>query len=238
MFWSNILPPIFMAEILVPNYWTKLCHYPEDHIINLQHCKNLIPSIGTNTFSVIHLFICNEVTQHVAFKFFFLVQATKCKSIYHVCIHTTLSSYLLIFSSLPQKPCMYWGIYCVIYFEEATRQLQPNSSFHNLSIYAELTSHVRVNMVINSRFQTYNLIRGSSYLCWLVRGSALHIDRCTAGSKVHTNFNNESACLMTNNVCKLLTLRTFDGIMFHSEQCGSYVGIYDLSAVGGSYQLH
>jgi hypothetical protein len=26
--------------------------------------------------------------------------------------------------------------------------------------------------------------------------------------------------------------------MFHGEQCSSCVEIYDLSAVGGSYQLH
>jgi hypothetical protein len=29
-----------------------------------------------------------------------------------------------------------------------------------------------------------------------------------------------------------------DGIAFHGEQCGSCVGIYHLSAAGGSYQLH
>jgi hypothetical protein len=32
---------------------------------------------------------------------------------------------------------------------------------------------------------------------------------------------------------------TLDGIMFHGEQCGSCMEyVYDLSAVGGSYQLY
>jgi hypothetical protein len=31
-------------------------------------------------------------------------------------------------------------------------------------------------------------------------GSALHGDRCTAGCEVHTNFADESGCLMADNV--------------------------------------
>jgi hypothetical protein len=37
---------------------------------------------------------------------------------------------------------------------------------------------------------------------------------------------------------KYLTWGALDGIMFHGKQCGSCVGVYDLSAVGSSYQLH
>jgi hypothetical protein len=46
---------------------------------------------------------------------------------------------------------------------------------------------------------------------------------------------------MTVNVWnegKLLTCGPLDGIMFHGEQCGSCVGVHDLSAIGSSYQLH
>jgi hypothetical protein len=69
-------------------------------------------------------------------------------------------------------------------------------------------------------------------------GSALHGVRCTAGCEVHKNFADDSVCLMADvwNEGKLLTLWT---------ACQHYVSrravrkfVYDLSAVGGSYQLH
>jgi hypothetical protein len=56
-------------------------------------------------------------------------------------------------------------------------------------------------------------------------GSALHGDRCTA---------DESTCLMADNVrneAKYLICEPLDGIILHSERCGSGVGVYDLSAV-------
>jgi hypothetical protein len=44
---------------------------------------------------------------------------------------------------------------------------------------------------------------------------------------MHTNFADESACLMADNVWnegKELTCGQLDGIIFHSEQCGSCMG--------------
>jgi hypothetical protein len=55
------------------------------------------------------------------------------------------------------------------------------------------------------------------------------------------NFADEPAFLMANNVWnegKKLTCGPFDSIMFHGEQCGSCVGVCNLSAIGSSYQLH
>jgi hypothetical protein len=39
-------------------------------------------------------------------------------------------------------------------------------------------------------------IQGGSYLCWLVHGAMLHGDRCTTVCEAHTNFADESVCLM------------------------------------------
>jgi hypothetical protein len=35
---------------------------------------------------------------------------------------------------------------------------------------------------------------------YIIYGSALHGDRCTAGCEAHTNFADESACLKADNV--------------------------------------
>jgi hypothetical protein len=67
------------------------------------------------------------------------------------------------------------------------------------------------------------------------------VDPCAASRKAHTNFVDESVCLMVDNVRnerKYLTCGPLDGIMFHGELCGSCVRVYDLSSVGSSYQLH
>jgi hypothetical protein len=39
------------------------------------------------------------------------------------------------------------------------------------------------------------------------------------------------------NERKQLNCGQLDGIMFHGEQCGSCMEVYDLLAVGSSYQL-
>jgi hypothetical protein len=60
-------------------------------------------------------------------------------------------------------------------------------------------------------------IHGGSYLCWPVHSSVLHGDWCTTGWGVHTNFADKSVCLIVVHVLEF---------------------VCNLSAVGGSYQLH
>jgi hypothetical protein len=51
----------------------------------------------------------------------------------------------------------------------------------------------------------------SFLVCWPVHGYALNSDRCTAGCEPHSNFADESVCMMADNACNWgtsLTLRT------------------------------
>jgi hypothetical protein len=58
----------------------------------------------------------------------------------------------------------------------------------------------------NTVFRSVNIplavgiYREDFYFVDRFHGSALHDDRCTAGCEVHTNFADESVCLMANNV--------------------------------------
>jgi hypothetical protein len=49
-------------------------------------------------------------------------------------------------------------------------------------------------------FIKVTIIQGGFYVCWSVHGPALHEDRCSTCCEAHTNFANESECLMTDNV--------------------------------------
>jgi hypothetical protein len=56
---------------------------------------------------------------------------------------------------------------------------------------------------------------------------------------VPTNFTDESPCLIADKVRnegKYLNYGQLDGIMFHGEQCGSYMGVY-LRFVSSRQQL-
>jgi hypothetical protein len=44
------------------------------------------------------------------------------------------------------------------------------------------------------------VLQGGSYLWRPVHGSVLHGDRCAAGCEAHTDFSDESLCLLTDNV--------------------------------------
>jgi hypothetical protein len=83
---------------------------------------------------------------------------------------------------------------------------------------------------------------GWSLLCWPFHGSALHGDRCTASFEDHMNvtMNQYAWCSITFAIKGSYQLcgPLYD-IMFHlSSEIHAWEFLYDLSAVGGSYQLH
>jgi hypothetical protein len=68
------------------------------------------------------------------------------------------------------------------------------------------------------------ILQGGYLVAWRVHGSTLHSGRCAACREAHANFASETADNVWNEGT-WLTYRPLHCIMFHSEQCGSCVGV-------------
>jgi hypothetical protein len=56
----------------------------------------------------------------------------------------------------------------------------------------------QIDVTLN--IQPFLYLQEGYYVCWLVHGSVLHSDQCTAGCEAHMNFANGSIHLLADNI--------------------------------------
>jgi hypothetical protein len=97
------------------------------------------------------------------------------------------------FHSLPTQShtsCVF-AFFFFLFFRVVQSQLSNDVSFW---------ASVSLLTAYNVTWGLLWILLGDSCHCWLVLGSALHGDKCTAGCEAHRNFANESICLLADAV--------------------------------------